>query len=112
MKGKKYKTRAIAVKDLNRLNFSQEKVDGFNLKTYQNTKVLLIGAGAIGSHVALAMVRKGIGSIDIFDDDTVELKNLTRQLFYKRDVGKNKAQRLAKILSHEGFFKSTIKGYP
>jgi molybdopterin/thiamine biosynthesis adenylyltransferase len=74
--------------------------------------VLLIGAGAIGSHVALAMVRKGIKGLDIFDDDKVELKNLTRQLYNLNDVGKNKAMRLAKILSREGFFQTAIRGYP
>lgn len=43
------------------LNFSQEKISGFALHIYQTLRVLLVGAGAIGTHVALALVRKGIG---------------------------------------------------
>jgi molybdopterin-synthase adenylyltransferase len=112
MKVKIYKTKPVGVKAWEELNFSQEKVSGFDLNTYQQARVCLIGAGAIGSHVALGLVRKGIGSIDIFDDDHVELKNLTRQLFYPKDVGKNKATCLAKNLSKQGFFRTIIKGYP
>jgi molybdopterin/thiamine biosynthesis adenylyltransferase len=94
------------------LNFSQGKISGFDLETYQNAKILLIGGGAIGSHVGLGLVRKGIGHLDILDDDSLELKNLTRQLYHPKHQGKNKAECLAKILSKEGFFKSTIRGYP
>lgn len=112
MKRKVHKTKPVARKKWGRLNSSQEKISGFDLKTYQDSDVLLIGGGAIGSHVGLGMVRKGIKGLDILDDDKVELKNLTRQIYYLKNVGKNKAISLAKILSKEGFFKSTIRGYP
>lgn len=106
------KTKPLNKKYWGNLNFSQEKVAGFDLKTYQQSRVLLIGAGAIGSNVGLASVRKGIGYLSIFDDDDVEFKNLTRQLFFKKHVGKNKAFCLTKILSKQGFFSSNITGYP
>lgn len=112
MKGKTYKTKAVPAKKLSELNSSQQKIAGFDLKIYRSAKVLLIGGGAIGSHTAQGLTRKGIGCLDILDDDMVELKNLTRQLFRLSDVGKNKAVSLAKIMSKEGFFKSTIRGYP
>jgi molybdopterin/thiamine biosynthesis adenylyltransferase len=107
-----YRTKPIARKEWDDLNFSQGKISGFDLRVYQEAEVLLIGGGAIGSHVALGMVRKGIKSLDILDDDKIELKNLTRQLYYPKNVGKNKAVCLAKILSKEGFFRSTVRGYP
>ena len=109
---KAYKTKPVNKNKWADLGFSQEKIIGFNLSMYQKFKVLLIGAGAIGGHTSYGMVRKGIMSLDIMDDDIVELKNLTRQLFYKKDVGKNKAISLAKNLSKEGYFNSTIQGYP
>lgn len=111
MKTKAYKTKSIIMKMWAELNFSQAKISGFDLEIYQNSNVLLIGAGAIGSYVALAMIRKGIGWLDIYDDDNVELRNLTRQFFSLRDVGKNKAICLSRIVSKQGFFKSTIRGY-
>ena len=112
MQHKTYSTRPVAQKRWDELGFSQEKISGFNLAQYQKANVLIIGAGAIGGHTSYGLVRKGIGCLDIMDDDAVELKNLTRQLFYVKNVGKNKAISLAKNLSKEGYFDSTIKGYP
>lgn len=112
MHPKTYKTKPVALKKWGQLGFSQEKITGFNLAGFQKSKVLIIGAGAIGGHTSYGMVRKGISCLDIMDDDVVELKNLTRQLFYLKNVGKNKAISLAKNLSREGYFSSTIKGYP
>jgi adenylyltransferase/sulfurtransferase len=112
MHQKTYKTKPVDQKKWAELGFSQEKIIGFNLSRYQKSKVLIIGAGAIGGHTSYGMVRKGISCLDIMDDDAVELKNLTRQLFYLKNVGKNKAISLAKNLSKEGYFHSTIKGYP
>jgi adenylyltransferase/sulfurtransferase len=112
MQHKTYRTKRVAQKRWDELGFSQEKIIGFNLSRYQKAKVLIVGAGAIGGHASYGMVRKGISCLDIMDDDTVELKNLTRQLFYLKNVGKNKAISLAKNLSKEGYFDSAIKGYP
>jgi len=112
MNHKAYKTKPVDKNKWPELGFSQEKIVGFNLSTYQKSKVLLIGAGAIGGHTSYGIVRKGIRCLDIMDDDTVELKNLTRQLFYLKNVRKNKAISLAKNLSKEGYFESTICGYP
>jgi molybdopterin/thiamine biosynthesis adenylyltransferase len=112
MKAASYKTKSLKKRYIKDLNYSQAKIKNFDLGVLQDTDVLMIGAGAIGSHVAFALVRKGTGKLDIYDDDTVELKNLTRQLFSKRDVGKNKARCLAKHLSGQGFFQTTINGFP
>jgi len=109
---KVYKTRALKGEKQTSLNFSQGMVSGFNLEKYQASKIAFIGAGAIGSHAALGLVRKGVGVLSVFDDDKVELKNLTRQLFSTKDVDKNKAVCLARMLSKQGFFKTSIKGYP
>jgi molybdopterin/thiamine biosynthesis adenylyltransferase len=112
MKAKIAWTKPVKSNEWERLNFNQRKVSGFSLAAFQNAKVLSIGAGAIGTNVLLGLVRKGIGALDIFDDDSVELNNLTRQLFSLRDIGKNKAECLAKFLSKQGFFRTRIRGFP
>jgi adenylyltransferase/sulfurtransferase len=112
MKHKIYKTRSLKQRYMQKLNYNQAKIVGFDLEVFQAAKVAVIGAGAIGSHVCLGLVRKGIGVLDIFDDDVVEAQNLTRQLFSSKDLRKNKAVRLAKLLVKHGFFKTSITGYP
>ena len=112
MKPKAFKTKPLKRSKQTEANFNQAKVHNFHLDRYQRFRILLIGAGAIGTHVALALVKKGIGFLHIFDDDAVELKNLPRQLFSTRDVGKNKAIRLSKMLAKQGCFQTTITGYP
>jgi len=57
------------------------------------SKVLIIGAGGLGSPVAEFLSRAGIGSIGIVDDDKVNLSNLHRQsLFNTSDIGKFKVK--------------------
>jgi adenylyltransferase/sulfurtransferase len=54
-------------------------------------RVLLVGAGGLGSPAALYLAAAGIGTIGIIDDDAVALSNLQRQvLFRTRDVGASK----------------------
>jgi len=56
------------------------------------SSVLIIGCGALGTHMADLLVRAGIGRVVICDPDKIELSNLPRQtLFSESDIGKNKA---------------------
>lgn len=57
---------------------------------------LIIGAGGLGSPVALYLAASGIGRIVIADDDTVELSNLQRQIAHDHaQLGRNKAESAA-----------------
>ncbi|WP_262964451.1 HesA/MoeB/ThiF family protein [Methylobacter psychrophilus] len=54
-------------------------------------KVLIIGAGGLGSPAAIYLAAAGIGSITIYDDDEVELSNLQRQIAHHTlDIGTDK----------------------
>lgn len=56
-----------------------------------NSRVLVIGAGGLGSPVALYLALAGIGTIGIVDFDVVDLSNLQRQILHTNaDVGRRK----------------------
>ena len=66
----------------------------------QKTKVTVIGAGAVGSFTAFTLAKMGVGSITVYDDDTVELHNIPNQLFSILDCGKPKVQALKDMIVH------------
>jgi molybdopterin/thiamine biosynthesis adenylyltransferase/molybdopterin converting factor small subunit len=56
-----------------------------------NAKVLIVGAGGLGSPNALYLALAGVGTLGIVDFDTVDLSNLQRQILHQTDdVGKPK----------------------
>lgn len=54
----------------------------------KESKVVVLGAGALGSTIINHLVRAGVGYIRIVDRDFVELSNLNRQLLYDEDDAK------------------------
>ena len=65
----------------------------FGQKKILSSKVLIVGAGGLGSPVADFLSRAGIGSLGIVDDDKVSLSNLHRQNLYNTpDIGKFKVK--------------------
>jgi molybdopterin/thiamine biosynthesis adenylyltransferase len=60
-------------------------------KKISSGRVLLIGAGGLGSPAAYYLNAAGVGTIGIVDDDVVDLTNLHRQiLHFTNDIGKSK----------------------
>lgn len=65
----------------------------------KNAKVLVVGAGGLGSPALLYLAAAGVGTLGIADADTVELSNLQRQvLFTTDDIGLPKADVAARRL--------------
>ncbi|MDT4998500.1 MAG: sulfur-carrier protein adenylyltransferase/sulfurtransferase, partial [Mycobacterium sp.] len=59
----------------------------------KNARVLVIGAGGLGSPVLLYLAAAGIGTIGIVDDDVVDLSNLQRQVIHRiSNVGLSKLE--------------------
>ena len=83
------------------------------VETLQNSKILLFGLGGVGSFVAEALVRSGIGEIDIFDNDVVDITNINRQLIaLESTVGRLKtevtAERLKQINPNVAVFEHPV----
>lgn len=61
-------------------------------------RVTIVGAGSIGSNLALLLARLGVGDITIYDDDVVEDHNLGHQAFRVKDIGSTKVSALQEII--------------
>ena len=71
----------------------------------QNKKIAIIGAGGLGSSIALALGCSGIGEIHIVDFDDVSIHNIHRQISFKlSDEGKNKAKINAQLIKSKSNF--------
>lgn len=61
--------------------------------------VLIVGAGGLGSPVAMYLAAAGVGRITIADGDVVSLTNLQRQVIHATpDIGRNKAESAAETM--------------
>lgn len=69
------------------------------------TPITIVGAGAIGSWVALGLAKSGFEYITVFDHDTVDVVNMSSQFYGKNDIGKKKVDALAaRIFEMTGTF--------
>ena len=67
------------------------EVGGTGQTKLLNSKVLLLGAGGLGSPAAFYLAAAGVGTIGLVDDDEVDLSNLQRQILHSTaDVGRPK----------------------
>jgi molybdopterin/thiamine biosynthesis adenylyltransferase len=70
-----------------------KEVGGKGQKKLFGGKVLIIGAGGLGSPIALYLAAAGVGTIGIADADDVDLSNLQRQIIhFTPDIGKPKVE--------------------
>ncbi|MHB8892440.1 MAG: ThiF family adenylyltransferase, partial [Candidatus Limnocylindrales bacterium] len=88
---------AAALTDQQRLRYSRHllipEVGSAGQVKLLGSKVLLIGAGGLGSPAALYLAAAGVGTIGIVDFDVVDLSNLQRQVIHTSDrVGEKKVE--------------------
>ncbi len=61
------------------------EIGGQGQSKLRNAKVLVIGAGGLGSPVLSYLSAAGVGTIGVIDDDLVSLSNLQRQVLFDED---------------------------
>jgi molybdopterin/thiamine biosynthesis adenylyltransferase/rhodanese-related sulfurtransferase len=80
-------------------HLSLPEVGELGQRKLKAARILLVGAGGLGSPAALYLAAAGIGRLGIVDGDRVELSNLQRQvLFGMADLGRPKAEAAAERL--------------
>jgi len=58
-----------------------------------NSKVLIVGAGGLGSPLMLYLTAAGVGTIGLIDNEKVDLSNLNRQVIHKTSsIGRSKVK--------------------
>ena len=69
------------------------EIGAIGQRRLKNAKVLVIGAGGLGSPALLYLAAAGVGTLGIVDDDDVDLSNLQRQIIHGvADVGRPKIE--------------------
>ncbi len=83
----------------NQFQRTEMLLGGDGMERLKNSRVAVFGVGGVGGYAIEALVRSGVGTVDIFDNDTVSVTNLNRQIIatrgtigrYKTDVMKERA---------------------
>ena len=90
------------------------------LDILQSSRVAVFGLGGVGGYVVEALVRSGIGAIDIIDNDTICITNLNRQIYathsaigkYKTDVAEERIldiNPMVKVTKYKTFYTPETK---
>ncbi|MBR9843523.1 MAG: molybdopterin-synthase adenylyltransferase MoeB [Rhodobacteraceae bacterium] len=87
------------------------EIGGLGQKKLKDAKVLVIGAGGLGSPALLYLAAAGVGTVGVVDDDEVDNSNLQRQVIHRDD-----AIGMPKVFSAEAAMKAqnpfvTVKPY-
>ncbi|MGH6869905.1 MAG: HesA/MoeB/ThiF family protein [Rhizomicrobium sp.] len=76
------------------------EVGGAGQARLKSSRVLVVGAGGLGSPAILYLAAAGVGTIGVVDDDTVSLSNLQRQIAHRTaGVGRPKTQSAAEAVA-------------
>lgn len=77
-----------------------KEIGGPGQQRLMQSKVLVVGAGGLGSPLLLYLAAAGVGTIGIIDDDHVSLSNLQRQVVHgTEDVGRAKVESAADAIA-------------
>lgn len=80
----------------NRFERTERLIGQAAVRRLQNCSVAVFGVGGVGSYVAEALARGGVGRLELFDSDRVERTNINRQLIaLESTVGRYKSEVMA-----------------
>ena len=83
-----------------------------SLATLSRARVAVFGIGGVGSYVAEALARAGVGALDLIDSDTVSVSNINRQIVALHStVGQSKVEVMARRI-HDINPDCTVRTYP
>ena len=85
------------------------------MEKLEGSRVAVFGIGGVGGHTVEALVRSGVGAIDLIDNDKVSITNINRQIFatlstvgkYKVEVAKDRILDInpnCKVTIHQKFY--------
>ena len=75
------------------------EIGGAGQMRLRQARVLVVGAGGLGSPICLYLAAAGVGHVTLADDDTVSLSNLQRQVIFRDDLrGEPKAYAAAEAM--------------
>ena len=100
---------------LNQFSRTELLIGKESLEKLSKSRVAVFGLGGVGGYSVEALVRSGIGSIDIIDNDKICLTNLNRQIYatkktidrYKTDVAKERILEInsdCKVTTYQTFY--------
>jgi molybdopterin/thiamine biosynthesis adenylyltransferase len=87
-----------------------EGVPAHDQRALDGARVLLVGAGGLGSWVAMALARGGVRTITIIDHDVFDRTNASRQLAFGADLRQPKAIALARNVAPHMVAGGTVTG--
>ena len=76
----------------------QLDIPGHRQEALEDARVLVVGAGGLGSWTGVALIRSGVRHLTIVEPDSFERTNAARQLMFKDDLGQPKAIAVARNL--------------
>lgn len=100
---------------LNQFSRTELLIGKENMNRLQQARVAVFGLGGVGGYTVEALVRSGIGTLDLIDDDKICLTNLNRQIYatrktigqYKVDVAKERILDInpdVEVHTHQTFY--------
>ncbi len=87
---------------LNQFSRTELLIGSENIERLKRARVAVFGIGGVGGYTVEALVRSGIGTLDLIDNDTVALTNINRQIYattktvgqYKVDVARERIEEI------------------
>ena len=82
------------------------------MERLHNARVAVFGIGGVGGYAVEALARSGIGTLDLFDHDTLSISNINRQIIATYDTVGMKKVDAAKLRIHSINPNAVVNAYP